>query len=62
VRDTAGETDADHWRAAVVPVESFAHARSEMGKLGANVEVAGPPELRALMVETATALSRIYDS
>jgi predicted DNA-binding transcriptional regulator YafY len=60
-RDTASEPDADGWRIATVPIESFAHARSEMGKLGADVEVIGPPELRSLMVETAAALARIYD-
>ena len=62
VRETAGEPDDDGWRTAVVPIESCAHAHSEMGKLGADVEVIGPPELRALMVETATSLARLYDS
>ncbi|WP_329520802.1 helix-turn-helix transcriptional regulator [Spirillospora sp. NBC_01491] len=47
---------------ATVPVESVRHAHVELLKLGADVEVLSPPELRRLMTDTAHALTALYSS
>lgn len=60
VRETATEQDEDGWRQATVPIESLAHARLELFRFGNDLEVLEPPELRALMAETATAVHAIY--
>ncbi|MHC1558691.1 helix-turn-helix transcriptional regulator [Actinomycetospora sp. C-140] len=53
-------TDADGWTRAVIPIESFAHARSELLTLGADVEVLAPAALREQMAGVAAALAGIY--
>ncbi|MDD7938715.1 WYL domain-containing protein [Actinomycetospora lutea] len=53
-------TDEDGWVRAVIPIESIAHARSELLALGAEVEVLGPPALREQMAETARTLASLY--
>ncbi|SDI34617.1 helix-turn-helix transcriptional regulator [Nonomuraea jiangxiensis] len=58
--DAAGEPDAEGWLTLTVPVESLTHARWLLLRMGTDVEVLGPPELRALMVEAVTALGKIY--
>ncbi|RSN68689.1 helix-turn-helix transcriptional regulator [Actinomadura sp. WAC 06369] len=58
--EAAGEPDADGWRTTVLPVESLDVAATEMRILGADVEVLGPPELRARMAETAARLAALY--
>jgi predicted DNA-binding transcriptional regulator YafY len=52
--------DAAGWLTATVPIESFDHAIGDFLKLGAEVEVLAPPELRARMAETVTILARRY--
>jgi predicted DNA-binding transcriptional regulator YafY len=44
----------------VVPIESVRHGHTELLKLGAEVEVLAPPELRALFAGTARDLVTIY--
>lgn len=53
-------TEDDGWVRAVIPIESIAHARSELLALGAEVEVLGPPALREQMAETARTLASLY--
>lgn len=60
VRETASEPDEDGWVRAVIPIESVEHARIELLKLGEGAEALEPPELRARLAETATALVDLY--
>ena len=52
--------DENGWVRAVIPIESLAHARSELLALGAEVEVLGPPALREQMAETARTMASLY--
>ena len=53
-------TDDDGWVRAVIPIESLAHARSELLALGAEVEVLAPVALREQMADVARALAGLY--
>ena len=57
---TAGEPGARGWVTATVPIESLIHAETEFLKLGAEVEVLEPAELRERMAGTARALAALY--
>jgi predicted DNA-binding transcriptional regulator YafY len=61
VEATAGSPDADSWVTAVVPIESLIHAHQDFLRLGADVEVLEPAELRRRVAETSRALTRIYE-
>ena len=61
IGQTAGPPDASGWIRAVIPIESPAHAASDLLRLGADAEVLEPPELRDLMTATVEALTRTYD-
>ncbi|MFJ9692577.1 helix-turn-helix transcriptional regulator [Kitasatospora sp. NPDC101183] len=50
----------DGWGRARVPVESLEHAHGEFLRLGAEVEVLEPAELRGRLAQTARALARLY--
>jgi predicted DNA-binding transcriptional regulator YafY len=52
--------EEDGWRRAVVPIESIRHAMIEVLKLGKDVEVLEPPELREQLRDAATALCAMY--
>jgi predicted DNA-binding transcriptional regulator YafY len=52
--------DADGWTCAVIPIESLAHARSELLALGPDVEVVSPPQLREQMQDAVAALASLY--
>ncbi|NRQ40166.1 WYL domain-containing protein [Nonomuraea sp. NN258] len=56
----AGPPDPEGWRTLTLPIESINHARWLLLRLGAGVEVIGPPELRALMAEAAAELNKMY--
>ncbi|GAT69987.1 WYL domain-containing protein [Planomonospora sp. ID91781] len=60
VAETAGEPDGLGWITATVPIESLTHARTEFLKLGAEVEVLEPADLRHRMAETAHTLAALY--
>jgi predicted DNA-binding transcriptional regulator YafY len=45
---------------ATVPIESVDHAHAELLRLGPDVEVLAPPDLRARFTETARSLARLY--
>jgi predicted DNA-binding transcriptional regulator YafY len=52
--------DADGWARAVVPIESVLHAHGELLRLGAEVEVLEPPELRDMLRATVARLAAFY--
>ncbi|KAB8194598.1 WYL domain-containing protein [Nonomuraea phyllanthi] len=56
----AGEPDPEGWLTLTLPVESLTHARWQLLRMGADVEVLGPPELRALMCEAVAELHKMY--
>ena len=56
-----GTVEADGWVRAVVPIESLTHAESEMLRLGAEVEVLDPPELRETVAATCRRILERYD-
>ncbi|AWS47331.1 transcriptional regulator [Streptosporangium sp. 'caverna'] len=57
-----GTAEPDGWIRAVLPIESLDHAHGTFLALGADVEVLGPPELRARLAETSRALAARYAS
>ncbi|MER5477725.1 WYL domain-containing protein [Streptomyces sp. NPDC002734] len=59
-RDSAGPPDPDGRVRVVVPVESADNAVGVLLRLGAGAEVVSPPDLRARMVRTVTALADVY--
>ncbi|MEU1788944.1 WYL domain-containing protein [Streptomyces sparsogenes] len=48
------------WRRAVIPIESLTHAEGDLLRLGAQVGVVSPPELRERIAATAEALAALY--
>ncbi|HEY2792920.1 MAG TPA: YafY family protein [Micromonosporaceae bacterium] len=60
VEASASEPDARGWVTATMPIESLIHAHTEMLKLGAEVEVLAPEELRQMVSATAASLAVIY--
>jgi predicted DNA-binding transcriptional regulator YafY len=59
-RSAAGAPDVDGWVRTTVPIESVTHGHVELLKLGAEVEVLGPPELRQRFADTARDLAATY--
>jgi predicted DNA-binding transcriptional regulator YafY len=57
---TASAADGDGRVTAVVPIESLIHAHQAFLRLGADVEVLEPAELRARLADTARSLAAIY--
>ncbi|MGY1582664.1 helix-turn-helix transcriptional regulator [Streptomyces sp. MN13] len=62
VEDTATAVGEDGWVEAVIPVESTEHACGELLRLGVDVEVVAPAELRRAMADTVGVLARAYGS
>lgn len=60
VESTARAVGDDGWVEAVIPTESTAHACGELLRLGADVEVVAPAELRQDMADTVGVLARVY--
>ncbi|WP_406859236.1 WYL domain-containing protein [Streptomyces sp. HUAS MG47] len=56
------EAAGDGWTETRVPIESIAHAHGEFLRLGTDIEVLEPAELRARMAETVGALAARYRS
>jgi len=54
--------EPDGWTRAVLPIESLDHAHGAFLALGADIEVLGPPQLRARLAETSRALAARYAS
>ncbi|WP_306324684.1 helix-turn-helix transcriptional regulator [Streptomyces venezuelae] len=57
---TATPVGDDGWTEGEVPTESTAHACGELLRLGTDVEVVAPPELRRAMSAAVRALARTY--
>ncbi|MET8233285.1 YafY family protein [Micromonospora sp. NPDC005298] len=58
--ENAGSPDADGWVTTTLPIESVRHGCVEVLKLGAQVEVLAPAELRDRVAGTAHALAALY--
>lgn len=59
-RDGVPEVGADGWAEFSVPIEEVSWATREMTRVGPEIEVLEPPELRERMVEIARKLAAIY--
>jgi predicted DNA-binding transcriptional regulator YafY len=59
-RAVADRVDPDGWTVARVPIESVGHAQGEFLRLGADIEVLEPPELRERMARTVAELAERY--
>ncbi|MEV0237336.1 YafY family protein [Nonomuraea sp. NPDC050786] len=59
-RETAGPPDEEGWTRVAVPIESIEHALGELLRLGTDVEVLAPAELRDRMGATAAELAARY--
>ncbi|PZF98141.1 helix-turn-helix transcriptional regulator [Micromonospora deserti] len=57
---SAGPPDGAGWVTVVVPIESLTHAHGDLLRLGAEVEVLAPAELRARLAATAAELAARY--
>jgi predicted DNA-binding transcriptional regulator YafY len=60
VRDAVGAPDPDGWTTVTLPIESVRHAHADFLRLGEDIEVLSPPELRDLMRASITAMARLY--
>jgi predicted DNA-binding transcriptional regulator YafY len=58
---TATAVGDDGWVEAVIPIEGTEHACGELLRLGVDVEVVAPPELRRAMAATVEVLARAYE-
>ncbi|MER5219472.1 helix-turn-helix transcriptional regulator [Streptomyces flaveus] len=58
--EATGRTDANGWTRATLPIESIDHAHGEFLRLGADIEVLEPAELREHIARTVIALARTY--
>jgi len=60
VRSSASAPDGDGWVRATLPIESVRHAHGELLRLGAEVEVLEPAELRTELAATAQTMASHY--
>jgi predicted DNA-binding transcriptional regulator YafY len=60
VRDAIGGPDPDGWTTVTLPIESVRHAHADFLRLGADVQVLGPPELRDMMRASVLAMNEFY--
>jgi predicted DNA-binding transcriptional regulator YafY len=60
VERAEGHPDVSGWTQVAVPIESVDHAAREMIKLGAELEVLDPPDLRERMIDTVERLATLY--
>ncbi|MCW2887207.1 MAG: hypothetical protein QOE54_3781 [Streptosporangiaceae bacterium] len=59
---TAGPPDEQDWVQATIPIESVRHGHGDLLKLGSDVEVLEPLELREAIAQSARELTRIYEA
>ncbi len=57
---SAREVDGDGWVRVIIPIESISHATFELTRLGLDVEVLKPSELRRSLAEAARKLLALY--
>ncbi|MFJ3417512.1 helix-turn-helix transcriptional regulator [Streptomyces sp. NPDC086082] len=55
-----GRTESDGWTLMSVPIESVEHAHGEFLRLGTDIEVLAPPELRDRIARTVAQLAARY--
>ncbi|MFJ4630212.1 helix-turn-helix transcriptional regulator [Streptomyces sp. NPDC088847] len=55
-----GRTESDGWTLMSVPIESVEHAHGEFLRLGTEIEVLAPPELRDRIARTVAQLAERY--
>ena len=60
VTASEAEPDGEGWLTVTLPIESTRHAEAALLRLGAEVEVLAPPELRTCMAHTAQTLAARY--
>jgi predicted DNA-binding transcriptional regulator YafY len=60
VASTATAPDEDGWVEAVIPIESASHAVADLLRMGTDVEVVGPAELRDQLIDTVRVLAGRY--
>ena len=56
-----GTVEADGWIRARLPIETIGHAQTEFLKLGAEVQVLEPAELRDRLASTAARMAALYE-
>lgn len=56
IEGATGPANRDGWVEIIIPTESTRHAHRDLLRLGAEVEVLEPPELRVMMTATAPAV------
>src|SRR5207237_8178786 len=56
----AGTVEADGWLRARLPIETLGHAETEFLKLGGEVEVLAPAELRDRLASAAARMAALY--
>nr|BFF01384.1 YafY family protein [Streptoalloteichus tenebrarius] len=61
-RESAGTPDPDGWVEVKLPIESVRHAEVDLLRLGAEVEVLAPQELRERIADTVQAMTQLYAS
>ncbi|MEU4234696.1 YafY family protein [Nonomuraea sp. NPDC026600] len=59
-KETAQPPDGEGWTRVTVPIESIEHATGEFLRLGTDIEVLAPTELRERIATTAAELTRRY--
>jgi len=60
LRDSPATPDPDGWTTVDLPTESLDHAEPDLLKLGPDVEVLAPPELRDRVAKAAAATAAMY--
>ncbi|MGW1883018.1 helix-turn-helix transcriptional regulator [Streptomyces sp. NPDC001970] len=58
--DDSAVVEPDGWIRAVLPIESVDHAHAAFLAMGTDIDVIGPPELRARIAETSRTLAARY--
>ncbi|MBN6034263.1 YafY family protein [Amycolatopsis sp. 195334CR] len=59
--ESSGEPGDDGWVTGAIPIESIAYTAGDLLRLGPEVEVLDPPELRDRITELVDGLSKLYD-
>jgi predicted DNA-binding transcriptional regulator YafY len=59
--ETTGQAEADGWMRARVPIESADQALADFLRLGADIEILEPAELREQAARTVRAMAAIYE-
>ncbi len=60
LRDSDARPDPDGWTTVELPTESLDHAEPDLLRLGPDVEVVEPPELRERVAAAAAAMAAVY--